>query len=192
MDEYGSWRDKTSNLCESVRQKVRRCADPVIAAVEHKSAPEEIDSLYAEANSQLELIIEKTEHEIKDLIDTSLRSINSRLAKLDDTPVGKRIMSQKLDMPDESDSMRAPGAAKPPSKTAVNALAKGMKKAGEKLVADAGKIGKEAAEKLRILIKYKPWGKIKMAEKLTKYLGRAGKVLGPLAIGLEMYMNYRE
>jgi len=192
LEEYGSWRDKTNNLCESVRQKVRRCADPVIAAVEHKSAPEEIDSLYAEANSQLELIIEKTEHEIKGLIDTSLRSINSRLAKLDDTPVGKRIMSQKLDMPDEADSMSAPGASKPPSKTAVKALAKGMKKAGEKLVADAGKIGKEAAEKLRILIKYKPWGKIKMAEKLTKYLGRAGKVLGPLAIGLEMYMNYRE
>ena len=36
--------------------------------------------------------------------------------------------------------------------------------------------------------KFKPWGKVK----LGKFLGNAGKVLGPLAALGETYLNYRE
>lgn len=193
LQELTSWKDNTRKICEDTRVAIRRCADPVMAAVQRKAEPAEIDSIYEEANAEVDHIVKKTEKHISELIDKTLHTINTRITELNDTPVGKRIMSAKLDITEDLGAdVNVPGTTKHPSKKAIKNLSSIMKNTGKGLTKNAEKIGKETAELLRKIIKYKPWGKVKAAEAISKWLGGFGKVLGPLAIGFEMYMNYRE
>jgi len=192
LQELAAWRDKTRNLCVNVRAAIRRCAEPVLVAVEQKLGPNEVDAAYQEANSEIEHLVAKTEKETEDMADMALRSLSSRLSGLDNTPVGKRVMDWRVGgQSGLGFDIKAPTSAKQPSQKNIDLLASGMRRAGEALTKNASALGKGAAEKLRLVIKYKPWGKIKMAERVAKCLGRAGKILGPLAIGLEIYTNYR-
>lgn len=158
----------------------------VLKALDDKAALKETVALWTEINSDVERVVEDTGREFKELVERLSRDIADRLEELEKSPAARKVLEgfavdiSRPDLPEERGGI---------SKKVRDPLLKSARSGAARLA----KNGKQAGEVVAKIYKFfggkfKPWG----IKKLGTALGKAGNALGPLLVGLELYLNYRE
>jgi GTPase SAR1 family protein len=173
-------------LRDTARGRFVQPSEKMLKLIDEKVTQEEMDAAAVVVETELERVVKGVGDELTSLYEKLLADITDRLDEIDASPLAGQVRAEfdaDFDRPDVGDigggmSAKQRQAVAGGMKNLANSLAKNSKQ-----VADAlGKVFKFFGGK------FKPWGKVK----LGKFIGKAGKVLGPLVAVGEAYMNYRE
>jgi len=112
--------------------------------------------------------------------------LRARLTEVDESPVAQRV---RLDFESPLGAAEAPAGPSSGSK-ALRAKILGAIGSGGGRLAKNPTAARDAIAAVYKFFggRFRPWGKVKLGH----FLGKAGKVLGPLAIALQGYLDYRE
>ncbi len=188
------WISTSNNIGDEASQEVLELADPVLRAIEKRVDVQEINSLWNSANDGTDRIKNKYEQKLKQNAEKLVSEINKRLQELNDSPIG--IEAHKLinidDIKTKQDVKYKSG--KPPIPDSLRkGMKSGLENAGEFLAKNSKDAGNIAVKVAKFFgTKFKPYGMQKLAGNVGNVVGKAGKALGPLAVGIEVYLNYRD
>ncbi len=182
----GLARTEFRKVRELARGRFVQPSEKLLKLVDSKVSQEEMDAAAAAAESELQRVVKDVGEELAALHKKLVADLRERLDEIDASPLGKQVNAEfDLSMPRPDVGDLAGGMSVKQRK----AVAEGLKKTTDYLA----KNSKDVAEALGQVFKFfggkfKPWGKVN----LGKFIGKAGKVLGPLVAVGEAYMNYRE
>ncbi len=170
---------------EDARAKILHPVERVLRALEEGVDEAEIERLWAEVENEIKNAVDQLAGDMEDLVDRLRADLEARLDEVNASPLAEKILKDlHIDLGD----LNSEGIAVESSERIRHMAIQGVGKAAEQLT----KSSKQVAEVLAKIYKFfggkfKPWGKVK----LGKFLGKAGKVLGPLAVAAETYLEYR-
>ncbi|MBN9685567.1 MULTISPECIES: GTPase domain-containing protein [unclassified Corallococcus] len=179
-------RNEFNALCDRARARLVKPCERILKALDSKVAPEEIEALWRQINGEIERVVEETGHEFSALVERLSHDIANRLEELEASPAAKKVLEDfsvdfsRPDLPEEGDGI---------SKGLRDSLLKSARSGAAQIAKNGKEVGEAVAKIYKFLGgKFKPWG----IKKLGSFFGEAGKALGPLLVGLEVYLNYRE
>ncbi|WP_158626295.1 GTPase [Corallococcus sp. AB049A] len=179
-------RNELNALCDRARARLVKPRERVLNALDSKVTPEEIEALWKEINGEVERVVEATGREFSGLVERLSQDLANRIEELEGSPAAKRLLEDfavdlsRPDLPDVSNGI---------PKKVRDSLLKSARSGAAQLAKNGEQVGVVVAKIYKFFGgRFKPWG----IKKLGSFLGGAGKVLGPLLVGFEMYLNYRE
>jgi GTP-binding protein EngB required for normal cell division len=173
-------------LRDKARGRFVQPSEKLLKLIDEKVTQEEMDTAAIVVEAELERVVKTFGDELTSLCEKLVADIRDRLQEIDASPLAGQVRAEfevDFDRPEIGNigggmSVKQRKTVAAGMRNLANSLTKNSKQ-----VADAlGKIFKFFGGK------FKPWGKVK----LGKFIGKAGKVLGPLVAVGEAYMNYRE
>lgn len=185
---------KSNKLRVDKKREIRELATPVIRIIEEKGEINEIADEYQEADNKLQELIDSISDELKNLLKDPIADLQRDLEEFDKSPVSsefKEIMFEgevKLEGVNIGKKpIIIPGFMK-------NGLKDGMGNVGKNIIENADDFAAKFVDIYKKLkdVKFKPYGKIKLANKAADFLGKAGKAFGWLAVGWDLYCNLKE
>lgn len=171
---------------EDARAKILHPVERVLRALEESVDEAEIERLWAEVEREVKDSVEQLAGDMEDLVDRLRADLEARLDEVNASPLAEQILEKlRVDLGD-LDSERIGSES---SKQSLRVAAQALGKSAEQLAKNAEQVADVLANIYKFFGgRFKPWGKLK----LGKHLGKAGKVLGPLAVVAETYLEYRE
>ncbi len=181
---YG--RTELIRLREDVRSAALKPIEPMLRAVEEKSNEAALNQLWIEANREIDQTVRDAGAHLEELIGKLRIDLEDRLGEVSSSPLARNIAEQ-FDLSHEEITFA--GLDERGTGKVQIAAVKLMKAQAPKLVKNSKKAAEHVGKFYKFFGgKFKPWGKVK----LGKYLGKVGKVMGPLAVFLETYMEYAD
>lgn len=173
-------------LREDARGRFVQPAEKLLKLLDNRASQEEMDAASTSVENELEHVVKSVGEALAALHERLTADIQERLDEIDASTLAQQVRAEfevNLDRPDVSG---IGGGMSPKARKAVTDSLKSASKY-------AAKNSKKVADALAGVFKFfggkfKPWGKIK----LGKWVKTGGKVLGPLVVLAEAYMNYRE
>lgn len=194
-EEQRSFRLETRNMMSEVRHSISGLAEPVVACVERREPPDAIAAAWQDADVRAETIYTDAMERLETLGMAAQDRLADKLKALNESPAALAL-GRLLE-----GTLEGKGTARGPSNQRTGLFEQIAKKFGPRQVLEQGgkELVKRSAEISKTVVdwvakfhKFRPWGKIKLSGQIGKWLGRFGKALGPLAIVVEAYMNYRD
>ncbi len=194
VDSENSIKSKINKLKTTIKKEILDLCIPIVKAFENKLEPDDIEMAYDDADFNLNEIIDKLSIDIEDILKTSIEELQEKLEEFDSAPVTlkvKAIIDPSNINVDNLDFSKHP--KKIPNLIKSN-IRSGIDDASKYLSKNADDLAKQFVEfyKQAKNVKFKPHGKIKLTDKAGKVIGKAGKALGWLAIGWDLYCNVKE
>ncbi len=179
----------------NIRHEVLSEVSGTISSIGNSQTKEELEELFEQAlhtiSSNLDPLYIELQNEIRDWID----ELERELDELDASPLSDVVKQlgidtvENFDSPFEDGPSRGFDYAKATKRLldqgvsgVLEGAAKNPKKVRDVVYSVGSKMGK----------KFRPWEATKLGKKFAQYAGKGSKVLGPLAAGLDFYMEYRE
>ena len=189
-------RTRVRNLQEDVRAKCARTAEPVLKAIETRASEEGVADAYNKANEELEDVINWARSRVQEKVEEMFTDLASQLKELDESAVTDELESiavgeMRTASPGEENPLKTPTAPGEISRQTKIIIKNLLSSGGKKLTENAESIAQAAVKIVGKLHKFKPWGKIKLAGKISETLVKSSKWLGPIGVGIEMYIEYR-
>lgn len=187
-------RSKSNKLRVEKRREVRELAAPILQVIEEKGDTNEITEAYQEADDKLQELIDSFSDSLKSTIKDPMIELQQELDEFDKSPISKEfkeiIFSGNISLNDFEIGKKPgkiPGFMK-------SGLKEGIDNIGKQLIDNADDFAVKFVEIYKKVkdVKFKPYGKIKLTDKAAEVLGKAGKTLGWLAIGWDLYCNLKE
>jgi GTP-binding protein EngB required for normal cell division len=187
-------RSKANKLGVETRREVRELATPILQIIEGNGDDNEIAEAYQDADDKLQELIDNYSDSLKSIIRNPMIELQRDLEEFNKSAISNQfkeiVYSGNISL-NELEIGKQPG--KIPG-VVKNALKEGFDIFGKKLISNADDFAIRLVEFYRKVkdAKFKPYGKIKLTSKAAKALGRAGKALGWLAVGWDLYCNFKE
>lgn len=194
VDSESNIKSKINKLRISKKKEIMDLSIPVVKAFENKLDPNEIGIAYDEADFNLNEIIENLSSDIENVLRTSIEELQEKLREFDNSPITlevRAIVDSTNIKVEDLDFSRHPKKIPISFKSHIRS---GMDDASKYLSKNADDLAKQFVEVYKHTknIKFKPYGKIKLENKAGKVIGKAGKALGWLAVGWDLYCNVKE
>ena len=194
IDSENSIKSKINKLKISKKKEIMDLSIPIVKAFENKLEPDEIEMAYDEADFNLNEIIEKLSMDIEEILKTSIEELQEKLEEFDSSPITlevKAIIDSSNINVDSLDlskyPKKIPNLIKSNVRSGIDDVSKYLSKNADDLAKQFVEVYKQAKN-----VKFKPYGKIKLTDKAGKVIGKAGKALGWLAVGWDLYCNVKE
>jgi GTP-binding protein EngB required for normal cell division len=187
-------RSKSNKLRVEKKREVRELATPIIQIIEEKGDSNEIAEAYQKADDKLQELIDCFSDNLKSTIKDPMLELQQDLEEFDKSPISNEF---KEILFNGNISLDEYALSKQPTKIPgfmKSGLKEGMDNIGKQLIDNADEFAIKFVEiyKKIMNVKFKPYGKIKLTDKAAKVLGKAGKAIGWLAVGWDLYCNLKE
>ncbi|MDD7793825.1 GTPase [Clostridium sp. 'White wine YQ'] len=206
LNNYYSRQKRIFNECENKikgnfnklriqkKQDILGLCLPIVQAFERKADPTEIEEVYDEADERLQEMIDSIADELQKSLKEPITELQEKLEEFENSPVSGEVKEIIYNAELKIDGLEmGKKPVKIPEELKGN-IKRGIDDLGKAIGDNADDLAKHFVEiyKNMTKTKFKPYGKIKMTDKVGKVLGKAGKVLGWLAVGWDLYCNVKE
>jgi GTPase SAR1 family protein len=195
MTQQQSLELEKRNLLIIMRRDIIKLADSILTLIDNKANADEINAGWNDADSQTTCIIEETAEQLEVIMVKALTNLNKDLVNLDESPIAIAIDGfLNYDIAENEGINKVQDHKLPIGIKVAKSmnLTDSLKTGGEFLAKNADDLAANVVKAVSKFKKFKPYGKIKLGSKAGKVLGKGGKALGPLALGVEIYFNYQE
>lgn len=187
-------KSKINQLRVEKKREILNISSNVISAFENKLGANEIEAAYQQADDELDELIRNISDEIQDLIKEPIEEMQEKLEEFEHSPVSTEVKQILFntnikigELEFGKKPIKIPDGVKKGIKSGVDDLGKTLSKNADDLAEKFVELYKNVTK-----TKFKPYGKIKMKDKVGNLLGKSGKVLGWLAIGWDLYCNVKD
>lgn len=187
-------KSKLNKIRIEKKKEVLDLCTPILQAFENIDEPDEIEKAYYEADEKLQELIDNMAEVLQEAVKEPIVEMQEKLEEFENSPVSSEVRDIIY-----SAELKIGGIdiGKRPIKIPEElkgSIKKGMDDLGKGVSKNADDIAKQFVDLYKKITKtkFKPYEKIKMTDKVGKVLGKAGKVLGWLAVGWDLYCNMKE
>jgi GTPase SAR1 family protein len=179
-------RTELRNLRDLARGRFIHPREKILKLIDARVSQEEMDAAASEVEADLEIVVKDVGDELKGLQEKLVIDLQDRLHEIDGSPLAHQVNAEfdaGFDRPDVS------GLSGGMSSQTRKAMTEGLRKGSDYLAKNTKQVADTLGRVYKFFGgKFRPWGKVK----LGSWVGKAGRVLGPLIVIGEAYLNYRE
>jgi len=179
-------RTELRKLKEDARSRILKPSEKILKLIDQRTSQEELDSAATEVEAELERVVKEVGDDLGGIVAKLGSDLTERLDEIDGSALCQQVSAESKISLERPDISGINGGMSPKTR---KLLGDGLK-SGSKYLAENGKLVANALGQIYKFFggRFRPWGKVK----LGNWVGKAGKVLGPLAAVGEAYMSFRE